>query len=189
MRWKSVLPGLAAILVAAPAYAHTGVHLHFSFESGLLHPLTGLDHLLAMFAVGLLAAQLGGRALWLVPGAFVGTMILGALLGFSGTAIPGAELMILLSVIAIALPVAFALGMPVALAMAYVGLFALFHAPVYRGLRAFDGAPSCGRHCRWPRLRPVGGPGRTRASSGGRSSGFGRIEPCGRVIFGHLPKY
>jgi urease accessory protein len=139
MRWKSVLPGLAAILVAAPAYAHTGVHLHFSFESGLLHPLTGLDHLLAMFAVGLLAAQLGGRALWLVPGAFVGTMILGALLGFSGTAIPGAELMILLSVIAIALPVAFALGMPVALAMAYVGLFALFHGVAHGAELPSDG--------------------------------------------------
>jgi len=127
MRWKPVLPGLALLMVAAPAYAHTGVHLHFSFESGFLHPIMGLDHLLAMFAVGLLAAQLGGRAIWLVPGAFVGTMILGALLGFSGAAIPGVEPVIVLSVIAIALPVAFALGMPVALAMVYVGLFAIFH--------------------------------------------------------------
>ncbi len=127
MRWKPVLPGLALTLLAAPAYAHTGVHLGFSFESGFLHPLHGLDHLLAMFAVGLLAAQLGGRALWLVPGAFVGTMILGALVGFSGVAIPGVEFVILLSVIAIALPVAFALGMPAPAAMAYVALFALFH--------------------------------------------------------------
>jgi urease accessory protein len=127
MQSKLVLTGLALLVLAAPAYAHTGVHLNFSFESGFLHPLSGLDHLLAMFAVGLLAAQLGGRSIWLVPGAFVAAMILGALLGLAGVAIPGVEFMILLSVIAIALPVAFALGMPMALAMAYVGLFALFH--------------------------------------------------------------
>jgi urease accessory protein len=139
MRWKLVLPGLATMLVAAPAYAHTGVHLNFSFESGVLHPLTGLDHLLAMFAVGLLAAQLGGRAIWHVPGAFVGMMVLGALLGLSGTAIPGVEFMILLSVIAIALPVAFALGVPVAFAMAYVGLFALFHGLAHGAELSSDG--------------------------------------------------
>jgi urease accessory protein len=139
MRWKPVLPGLALLTLAAPAYAHTGVHLHFSFESGFLHPLTGLDHLLAMFAVGLLAAQLGGRAIWLVPGAFVMMMILGALLGFSGVAIPGVELIILLSVIAIALPVAFALGMPAPAAMAYVAVFAFFHGVAHGAELPSDG--------------------------------------------------
>lgn len=127
MRWKLVLLGLALMLLAAPAYAHTGMHLGFSLESGFLHPLHGLDHLLAMFAVGLLAAQLGGRAIWLVPGAFVAMMIAGALLGMAGIEIPGVELGILLSVVAIALPVAFAFGMPAPVAMAYVGAFALFH--------------------------------------------------------------
>lgn len=119
--------GLALALIAVPAHAHTGVGTAFSFSSGFLHPVSGLDHLLAMFAVGLLAVQAGGRAVWLVPGAFVVTMIAGALLGLSGAEIPGVELGIVLSVIAIALPVALAFGMPVPAAIAYVGFFALFH--------------------------------------------------------------
>jgi urease accessory protein len=128
MRSKFFFPSLAvALLLAGPASAHSGAGTIFSFQAGFLHPLGGLDHLLAMFAVGLLAAQLGGRAIWLVPGAFVAMMIAGALAGFSGLEIPGVELAIAVSVAAIALPVAFALGMPAALAMAYVGFFALFH--------------------------------------------------------------
>jgi urease accessory protein len=128
MRLKSLLSSIALLLlVAAPASAHTRVGTVFSFQSGFLHPLGGLDHLLAMFAVGLLAVQLGGRAIWLVPGAFVVMMMAGALAGFTGIEIPGAELGIVTSIIAIALPVAFALGMPAALAMAYVGFFAIFH--------------------------------------------------------------
>jgi len=128
MRLNSVLLGLAAaLLIAGPADAHTGLHVGFSFTSGFAHPLGGLDHLLAMFAVGLLAAQLGGRAVWLVPSAFVAMMLAGALIGFSGVEIPGIELGIALSTVAIALPVALALGMPAPVAMAYVGVFALFH--------------------------------------------------------------
>jgi len=127
MRLKPILPSLALMLAAAPAFAHTGAGTVFSFQSGFLHPLGGLDHLLAMFAVGLLAAQLGGRAIWLVPGAFVAMMIAGALMGFAGIEIPGVELGIVVSIVAIALPVAFAFGMPAVLAMAYVGFFALFH--------------------------------------------------------------
>lgn len=122
-------PFAAALLVLFPtaALAHTGVGVAFGFADGFSHPLGGLDHLLAMFAVGLLAAQLGGRALWLVPGAFVVMMIAGALAGVAGIPLPGVEHVIDLSVIAIALPVAFASGMPVVLAMALVGVFAVFH--------------------------------------------------------------
>jgi urease accessory protein len=128
MRSKFFFPSLAvALLIAGPASAHSGAGTVFSFQSGFLHPLGGPDHLLAMFAVGLLAAQLGGRALWLVPGAFVTMMIAGALAGVSGVEIPGIEFAIAVSIAAIALPVAFALGMPAALAMAYVGFFAIFH--------------------------------------------------------------
>ena len=120
---------VAALLAALPtaASAHTGVGHVFSFSSGFLHPLGGLDHLLAMFAVGLLAAQLGGRAVWLVPGSFVSVMVLAALAGLAGLPLPGTEYGILLSVIVIALPVALALGMPTGLAMALVGVFAVFH--------------------------------------------------------------
>jgi hydrogenase/urease accessory protein HupE len=54
------------------------------FTDGFLHPLTGWDHLLAMFAVGLWAAQHRGRALWLIPLSFVGVMVLGGILGVAG---------------------------------------------------------------------------------------------------------
>jgi urease accessory protein len=117
----------AAQLAAAPAYAHTGAHAMFGLQSGLAHPFHGLDHLLAMFAVGLFAAQLGGRMLWLLPGSFVTMMLAGGLVGFTGFPIPAAEHLIAVSVAAIALPVAFVLGVPAWLAMGYVGLFALFH--------------------------------------------------------------
>jgi urease accessory protein len=128
MQSKFIFPSLAlALLIAGPASAHSGAGAVFSVQAGFLHPLGGLDHLLAMFAVGLLAAQLGGRAIWLVPGAFVTMMIAGGIAGASGAEIPGIEFAIAVSIAAIALPVAFALGMPGALAMAYVGFFAVFH--------------------------------------------------------------
>ena len=113
--------------MSGAAFAHTGQGAAFSFSSGFLHPFGGLDHVLAMIAVGLLAAQLGGRALWLVPGAFVTVMALAAAAGVSGLPLPGTEYVISLSIVAISLPVALALGMPVALAMALVGVFAIFH--------------------------------------------------------------
>jgi urease accessory protein len=116
-----------AILLPTVGFAHTGARTVFGFADGFLHPLSGLDHVLAMFAVGLLAAQLGGRALWLVPAAFVSMMVVGALAGVAGLPLPAVELAIGLSIVAIALPVAFALGMPVALAMTLVGAFAIFH--------------------------------------------------------------
>jgi len=113
--------------MSGAAFAHTGQGAAFSFSSGFFHPFGGLDHILAMVAVGLLAAQLGGRALWLVPGTFVTVMALAAAAGVAGLPLPGTEYGILLSIIAISLPVALALGMSVALAMALVGVFAIFH--------------------------------------------------------------
>jgi urease accessory protein len=128
MRLKSQIPTVAIVLLLNDqAYAHTGGGAVFSFSTGIMHPLGGFDHLLAMFAVGLFAAQLGGRALWQAPAAFVAMMVVGAVIGLAGVELPGAELGIVVSVVAIALPVAFALGMPAPLAMAYVGFFALFH--------------------------------------------------------------
>ncbi len=128
MRSKILPAGvLAALSAATPAYAHTGANALFSFSSGFLHPLGGLDHLLAMFAVGLLAAQLGGRALWLVPVAFVVMMIGGAALGSAAIDLPGVEFAIALSIVVIALPVALALNMPAVLAILLVGVCAVFH--------------------------------------------------------------
>lgn len=128
MRMNSAPVSFAAVLfLAEPAAAHQGMLAESGFVSGFAHPLGGLDHLLAMFAVGLLAARLGGRAIWLVPGAFVSTMLAGAVAGLAGVAIPGVELGIALSIVAISLPAALAFGMPATVAMAYVGTFALFH--------------------------------------------------------------
>lgn len=117
----------AAAGLPETALAHSGHGLTHGFTAGFQHPFGGVDHLLAMFAVGLLAVQLGGRAIWLVPAAFVLTMIAGSLAGFAGVPAPGTEFAILISIVAIALPVAFALGMPVVAAMAWVALFAFFH--------------------------------------------------------------
>jgi urease accessory protein len=140
MRSKILLLGVfVASLAAAPAYAHTGANAVFSFSSGFLHPVGGLDHLLAMFAVGLLATQLGGRSLWLIPGAFVTPMIAGAILGHMGIDAPGVEYAISFSLVAIALPVAFALSMPAGLAMILVGVFALFHGHAHGGELPMEG--------------------------------------------------
>jgi urease accessory protein len=128
MRLTSVLFSLPfALLLAEPAAAHDVAAASFSFAGGFLHPLGGIDHLLAMFAVGLLAAQLGGRALWLLPVTFVLVMMAGALLGFAAFDLPGVEHAIALSLITIALPAAFALSMPPLVAALYIGVFGLFH--------------------------------------------------------------
>ena len=86
---KRLLPAAVLVLVAtAPAFAHLDPNDHGSFMSGFSHPLFGLDHIVVMVAVGLWAATIGGRALWIVPGAFVGTMAVGYLLALSGSRFP-----------------------------------------------------------------------------------------------------
>jgi urease accessory protein len=98
---------LAALgLFAGTASAHTGDHAVTGFVSGLAHPLLGLDHLFAMIAIGLWAAQQGGRALWAVPAAFVGAMVVGGGLAWSGIALPQVETAIALSVLVLGLLIA-----------------------------------------------------------------------------------
>ena len=110
------------------AFAHTGVGAHGSpLAAGLLHPLLGPDHLLAMVAVGLFAAMTGGRAVWALPASFVGGMVAGGLLGFGGAALPVVEPAILASVILLGLAIAFALRPPLALACGAVALFGTAH--------------------------------------------------------------
>jgi urease accessory protein len=116
------------LALAAPAFAHTGVGAHsHGFAAGFLHPLMGLDHLLAMLGVGIWAAQLGKRATWLVPAAFVAVMIAGAGLALSSIAMPMVEFGIAGSVLVIGALIAFGTRLPVGLAMGLVGLLALFH--------------------------------------------------------------
>lgn len=121
-----VASGLCLLLPAAAA-AHDGPHAAGGFGAGFLHPFGGLDHLLAMVAVGLFAALLGGRARWLVPGAFVAVLALGGGLAMAGIALPMVETGIALSVLLLGLAVALRLAPATAAAMAVVGLFALFH--------------------------------------------------------------
>jgi urease accessory protein len=116
------------LALAAPAFAHTGIGAHsHGFAAGFLHPLMGLDHLLAMLGVGVWAAQLGKRATWLVPAAFVAVMTAGAGLALSGIAMPMVEFGIAGSVLVIGALIAFGTRLRVGVAMGLVGLFALFH--------------------------------------------------------------
>ncbi len=106
--------------------AHTG-HGASGFVHGFAHPLGGIDHVLAMVAVGLYAAVIGGRALWLILAAFLGAMAIGGALGVIGYALPHAEIGIAVSVIVLGLAVALRVSLPTLAAMALVGLFAIFH--------------------------------------------------------------
>jgi urease accessory protein len=120
--------GLAVLVLWAPAaLAHTfGAH-GAGFMQGMAHPFTGLDHLLAMTAVGVWAAQQGGRALWAVPASFVLTMIIGALVAVAGIQLPHIEAMVAASVLVLGLLVAFQSRWPLAAGMGLVSLFAFFH--------------------------------------------------------------
>jgi urease accessory protein len=117
---------LATLAVPTVASAHPG-HEGAGFVHGLLHPLGGLDHILAMVAVGLFAARLGGRALWLVPASFVTAMALAGAVGMTGLALPHVEAGIALSILVLGAAIAFETTMPVAAAMALVAFFAVFH--------------------------------------------------------------
>jgi urease accessory protein len=108
------------------AQAHPG-HNFSGFDAGLAHPLHGIDHILAMVAVGLWAVQLGGRALWLVPAAFVSVMTLGGALGMAGISLPGVEVGIAASVLILGLLTMLAVRLPLGASMAIAGLFALCH--------------------------------------------------------------
>ncbi|RWA73986.1 HupE/UreJ family protein [Mesorhizobium sp.] len=117
----------AFALVPGLAHAHTGVGDVSGFAHGFAHPLSGLDHILAMVVVGLFAAQLGGRSRWLVPMSFVSVMMLGVAFGLAGITVPLVELGIGLSIVVLGGAVAFGLKAHVAAAMALVGFFAVFH--------------------------------------------------------------
>jgi len=120
------MAGFALLALPGSALAHTG-HETTGAVHGLIHPFTGLDHLLAMLLVGLFAYQLGGRALWALPLAFLTALGLGGLLGMSAPGTGLVEIGIAVSVIVLGTAVALNLRAPVALAAAVVGFFAIFH--------------------------------------------------------------
>ncbi|EWY38110.1 protein hupE [Skermanella stibiiresistens SB22] len=119
----------AAALTVMPvaAMAHPG-HMELAgFPQGLGHPFGGLDHLLAIVAVGLWAAQLGGRALWALPLSFVGAMVLGGLAGMAGLSLPSVEIGILGSVLVLGGLVAFQARLPLVASATITALLAVFH--------------------------------------------------------------
>jgi urease accessory protein len=124
---KTLPAAATAILIPAVALAHTGVGDTSGFVHGFGHPISGLDHILAMVMVGVFAWQLGGRALWLVPTTFVLIMAVGGALGIAGIGVLFVEIGIALSVVLLGAIVAFNVKAPVAAAMGLVGLFAIFH--------------------------------------------------------------
>lgn len=122
-------PGLAlaSLLFPALGFAHTGSDHLLGMEAGFSHPFTGLDHLLAMLAVGLWAGQLGADARWKVPAGFVGLMAVGGALTLSGIAVPAIEPGILGSLLVLGIALAASVRVSPWLGAAGVGLFALFH--------------------------------------------------------------
>lgn len=129
---------LPLVLAAAPASAHSVGGS--GFADGLAHPLFGLDHLLAMVAVGLWAGRIGGRALWLVPAAFLAAMLMGSLLR---VALPLVEPGILGSVVILGLLAFAAPKLPLWLPAGIVALFAVLHGQAH-GVELGGGAATLG---------------------------------------------
>jgi len=118
---------VAALLLTGTAQAHTFGAAGGGLAQGFAHPFLGLDHLLAMLAVGLWAAQLGGRARWAVPATFVAMMAVGGLLALSGVALPRVEAGIAVSVLVLGLLITTATRLPTWVGATVVGAFAVFH--------------------------------------------------------------
>ena len=118
---------LLLAVFSAPAWAHVGSGLAGGFGAGLLHPVLGLDHVVAMVAVGLWGAFLGNPAIWVLPVVFPLVMTLGGALGILGMPMPAVETGIALSGIGLGLAVALAVRPPIWVAAVLVGFFAIFH--------------------------------------------------------------
>jgi len=127
----SVVSGVLLSFWCLSAEAHTGAGEVHHFVDGVLHPLQGADHLLVMIAIGLSAAMMGGRALWLLPGIFLAMMMVGAGLNVGGLTIHSAETWVALSVLASGLMVWRQRQLPIAFAASLAALFALSHGYVH----------------------------------------------------------
>ena len=118
---------ITLLLCAQAAQAHVNKGEAAGFLSGLKHPISGLDHVVAMIAVGLWGAQLGAPAIWVLPVAFPMVMACGGMLGLLGVPLPGIEIGIAASAILLGAAVMMELRPPIALAAVLVGFFAIFH--------------------------------------------------------------
>jgi urease accessory protein len=137
MKRRSIAPkisiaALAAVAVtgfssAASAHVGFGPHTHLGLGAGLAHPFTGLDHMLAMVAVGLWASQLGRRAMWLLPLTFPAVMAVGAALGLGGLVVPWVETGVASSVLVLGVVIALTLRPSLPISVAVIAAFALLH--------------------------------------------------------------
>lgn len=127
-KYSLALFGLLAYVTILPvAEAHTFGSQGAGLMAGLTHPFVGLDHLLAMFAVGIWAGQLGGRAVWLIPLTFVSIMAAAATLASFGLLLPLMEPAIACSVLVLGLLIAGSVCLPTSVCALLVSLFAVFH--------------------------------------------------------------
>lgn len=121
----------AGALLPSVAYAHIGGCDAGGVLHGLTHPFSGLDHVCAMLAVGLWAAQTGGRSMWVVPFSFVSVMAIGGVLAMSGVSLPFVEQGVVLSVLLLGIFISAAIRLPLWLGAGLVGLFALWHGQAH----------------------------------------------------------
>ena len=125
--WATCLLATIVMLAGSPAWAHEGEGITGGFLSGFFHPILGPDHVIAMVAVGLWGAFLGAPAIWVLPIVFPLVMAVGGMLGVLGVPLPGVEIGIAVSAIALGLAVALAARPPLWVAAVIVGAFAVFH--------------------------------------------------------------
>lgn len=123
-----LVPALAIVLASAhSALAHEQAGVAGGLVTGLLHPISGLDHVTAMIAVGIWGAQLGAPAIWLLPITFPLVMAMGGVLGVLGVPLPAPEIVIASSALVLGCAVAARLRLPLAACAFVVGVFAIFH--------------------------------------------------------------
>jgi urease accessory protein len=118
---------LGLALLSQPALAHITQGPTGGFTSGFAHPLTGLDHFLAMFAVGVWGAQMGGRSVWALPVAFPLVMTIGGIAGMAGLVLPYVEIGIALSILVLGLAIACKWRPIEIVPLALIAIFALCH--------------------------------------------------------------
>ena len=134
MKLTLKIAALFILCLTFPVLAHDGAVLRYgSFMAGLTHPVLGADHFLAMVSVGVVSAQIGGRAIWTVPATFVSVMALGALLGMQDVGLGAIEFGIAFSVLVLGGAIAADKRLPVAVAMVAVAVFAVFHGYAHGG--------------------------------------------------------
>ena len=126
-RWPTFAALVTIALSVQTALAHPQSGEAAGFLTGFRHPIFGLDHVLAMVAVGLWGAQLGAPAIWVLPVAFPIVMAVGGMLGLMGVPLPGIEYGIALSAILLGAAVMFEIRPPIGAAASLVGFFAIFH--------------------------------------------------------------